>query len=84
MNERIKELASQVGLTIEVMTDDSNRDIECYMDQFGAVPSVNTIHRLAELIVQECAKIVNSMEQYEGQGDCHTAEYIKEHFGVEK
>ena len=39
--------------------------------------------RFAELIVRECANIVNSLEQYEGQGDCSTAEYIKEHFGVE-
>jgi hypothetical protein len=38
---------------------------------------------LAELIVKECANIVNSIEQYEGQGDCSTAEYIKEYFGVE-
>jgi hypothetical protein len=38
--------------------------------------------KFAELIVQECANIVNSLEQYEGQGDCSTAEYIKERFGV--
>lgn len=39
--------------------------------------------KFAELIVKECAKIVNSIEQYEGQGDCSTAEYIKEYFGVD-
>ncbi len=38
--------------------------------------------KFAELIVCECANIVNSLEQYEGQGDCSTAEYIKERFGV--
>lgn len=38
--------------------------------------------KFAELIVKECANIVNSLEQYEGQGDCSTAEYIKERFGV--
>ena len=38
--------------------------------------------KFAELIVRECANIVNSLEQYEGQGDCSTAEYIKERFGV--
>ena len=42
----------------------------------------NKFEKFAELIVQECANIVNSLEQYEGQGDCSTAEYIKEHFGV--
>lgn len=40
--------------------------------------------KFAELIVRECAGIVNSLEQYEGQGDCSTAEYIKERFGVEE
>ena len=39
--------------------------------------------KFAELIVRECANIVNSLEQNEGPGDCSTAEYIKEHFGVE-
>jgi len=42
------------------------------------------VEKFAELIVQECVGIVNSLEQYEGQGDCSTAEYIKEHFGVEE
>ena len=38
--------------------------------------------KFARMIVRECAGIVNSLEQYEGPGDCSTAEYIKEHFGV--
>ena len=42
------------------------------------------LKKFAELIVRECANIVNSLEQYEGPGDCSTAEYIKEHFGVEQ
>lgn len=41
------------------------------------------LQKFAELIVRECADIVNSLEQYEGRGNCSTAEYIKEHFGVE-
>lgn len=58
--------------------------------QAGAYPEGNTVlvgpmdvAKFAELIVKECAKIVNSIEQYEGQGDCSTAEYIKEYFGVD-
>jgi hypothetical protein len=41
------------------------------------------IEKFALLIVRECANIVNSLEQYEGKGDCSMAEYMKEHFGVE-
>jgi hypothetical protein len=40
--------------------------------------------KFAELIVRECANIVNSLSQHEGPRDCSTAEYIKEHFGVEE
>ena len=51
-------------------------------------PDPNTSHvnheKFAELIVRECADIVNSLGQHEGPGDCSTAEYIKEHFGVEE
>ena len=57
--------------------------------QAGAYPEGNTVlvgpmdtAKFAELIVRECATIVNSLAQYEGQGDCSTAEYIKEHFGI--
>ncbi len=42
----------------------------------------DVLNKFAELIVRECANIVNSLEQYEGQGDCSAAEYIKERFGV--
>lgn len=83
MNERIKELASQVGLTIEVMTDDSSRDIECYMDQFGAVPSVNTIHRLAELIVKECADLFDPDLTVEHE-EWIVRKSILQHFGVKE
>lgn len=57
--------------------------------QAGAYPEGNTVlvgpmdtAKFAELIVRECANIVNSIEQYEGPDDCSTAEYIKEYFGV--
>ena len=39
------------------------------------------LEKFTELIIQECADIVNSLEEYKGRGDCSTAEYIKEHFG---
>ena len=37
--------------------------------------------RFTELIVQECANVVNSLTQHESQGDCNLAESLKEHFG---
>lgn len=50
---------------------------------YAAPEIAKRAHKLAELIVKECANIVNSLEQHEGPGDCATVEYIKEHFGVE-
>ena len=66
MNKRIKELWDEAN----------SRYYQSESDQ----PLPQFI--FAELIVKECAGIVNSLEQYEGPGDCSTAEYIKEHFGV--
>ena len=72
MNERIFELAKQA----------SHQSPDGYP---VTIPySKDFAQKFAELIVRECASIVNSLEQYEGQGDCSTAEYIKEHFGVEE
>lgn len=68
MNERIKEL--------------EERCWEELGEEEGMYPVFNT-KKFAELIVKECAGIVNSLGQYEGPGDCSTAEYIKEHFGVQ-
>ena len=33
--------------------------------------------------VRACVDIVNGLSQHQGPGDCSTAEYIREHFGVE-
>lgn len=37
----------------------------------------------ATLLINECAGVVNGLEQYAGAGDCAKSEYIKEYFGVE-
>ena len=71
MNERLESLMYLAGLTAQGCWDE--------MDAYDR----QAIEKFAKLIVRECANIVNSLEQYEGQGDCSTAEYIKEHFGVE-
>ena len=77
MNERIKELAEQVGLKTELWNNP-----EPFVIYKEDVNNPGGLEKFAELIVRECAGIVNSLEQYEGPGDCSTAEYIKEHFGV--
>ena len=69
MNKRILKLFNEAGFH------------QPEMERLGIE---NKFEKFAELIVQECANIVNSLEQYEGPGDCSTAEYIKEHFGVEQ
>lgn len=73
MNKRIKLLADQAGAF--------------YASGFEEVPSEfclvdDMIEKFAQLIVQECATIVNSLDQYESGGDCVTASYIKDQFGV--
>ena len=81
MNERIKELAEQADAYAKTEYEKWTPTPD-----FSGVPNIRSIYnqKFAELIVRECVSIVNSLEQYEGRGDCSTAEYIKEHFGVEE
>ena len=74
MNERIEELYHQANVrwTNDYALSGKPRE------EWRSVPDL-----FAEFIVRECAGIVNSLEQHEGRGDCSTAEYIREHFGVE-
>ena len=76
MNERIRELVLQANPASKEIYESDNWEYNC------AAWCAKDLAKFAELIVRECAKIVNSLEQYEGQGDCSTAEYIKERFGV--
>ena len=78
MNQRIEELKKQAMIRVNTPTVNSDGKVICDNWEEGI-----SLSKFAELIVRECANIVNSLEQYEGQGDCSTAEYIKEHFGVE-
>ena len=80
MNENIERLAEEATEYME-FTDDTV--LQTSLDDVEYEIPAEFIKIFAALIVQECAGIVNSLEQYEGQGDCSTAEYIKEHFGVE-
>lgn len=84
MNERIRQLAKQA--TKEVWGN----------DPFNGAPTFEghelDEEKFAELIVRECAKVVNDTEYpYENEADKNTwdtccvwtAEKLKEHFGVE-
>ena len=83
MNERIKELAEQAGITTNLDTDYFEKDINKWVDYYS--------EKFAELIVQECVSIVENLspgyEDYRNsienafRIDC-VAE-LKYHFGVE-
>ena len=73
MNERIRELATEVGISVEYLTNTKQWTL---------------IEALAELIVRECANHCDllldhkiSSEWARGTHDCSKA--IKKHFGVE-
>jgi hypothetical protein len=76
MNERIIELANK-----------ANKDI-CYTFKMEEAKQLHELmEKFAELIVKECASICMK-NQYEGtplynNGSISSAEFIKQHFGVE-
>jgi hypothetical protein len=77
MNERIKELASQAGVTYD--WDPGTGGPEVYFDR------QEDFEKFAELIVRECASLF--ADDLRTMGDfteraCRRA--IKEHFGVEE
>jgi hypothetical protein len=70
MNERIRQFAEQA---FDRANDGTIADIK--------IPK-EFIERFAELIVEECADLINSMD-HSSQYFPHVADAIKEHFGVE-
>ncbi len=75
MNERILNLMIEAGFDVE--------KLRMYPGGFPR-EELLILEDFAKLVVRDCAEIVNSLEQYEGQGDCPTASYIKETFGVKE
>ena len=75
MNERIFKLAKQADL-IQWDTLSSGAKTPDHA-------SVVKARKFAELIVQECAGLINSMD-HSSQYFPHVADAIKEHFGVEE
>ena len=73
MNERIKELAQQVGIMFESTKQTRIHSV-----------STTTLEKFAESIIEECAKQAeyNGYNQQFGQGGLRTK--LHEHFGVEE
>jgi hypothetical protein len=83
MNERIKELAEQAGITTNLDTDYFEKDINKWVDYYS--------EKFAELIVKECADIAYKTSWdalFYGYGQAviplHLYNTIKQHFGVEE
>ena len=81
MNERIKKLVKQAGLTFVNSITDDNEDIECVADTNGGLPCSTELEKFAELIVRECADICYNRDYTNGSA---YGEAIEEHFGVEE
>jgi hypothetical protein len=81
MNERIRELAEQTGITTNIDTDYFQRDVNKWIDYFS--------EKFAELIVRECVNVCESMQLIGPYKEVQNATLkdaaiqIKEHFGVE-
>ena len=76
MNERIRELMAEVGMSVDYLTN---------------TKQIVLIEKFAELIVRECSKvIVNGGYRNPALGEKHPltppeiAKMIEEHFGVEE
>ena len=86
MNERIKQLAEQAGITEGVFT--RHDGVPCDLKGYSMLP--DEMQKFAELIVKECVSTVENLspgyQDYRNQiedafrRDC--VEQIKEHFGV--
>ena len=76
MNERIKQLAEQAGL--EFTYDPTETPMRVFVEAWG-----EDLEKFAELIVRECAGLINSMD-HSSQYFPHVADAIKEHFGVKE
>ena len=76
MNERIKLLAEQAGITL---FGDA-----VYMSNRDDTLDVNVMKKFAELIVRECAGLFNPEDTDSCYPPASVREMIEEHFGVEE
>jgi hypothetical protein len=78
VNERIKELAKQAGLT-QAKDFKSGDEVKNFV--FG-----NGLEKFAELIVRECASMARVFQsnEYDFTGDLDLDQFMLKHFGVEE
>ena len=77
MNERIRQLAEQAkkyALDAMIKITDKEQALKVYSESYDT--------KFAELIVRECAKLVE--DNMDPQNAWITPTFIKEHFGVEE
>jgi len=75
MNERIRELAEQAGITTNIDTDYFEKNINRWVDYYS--------EKFAELIVKECGVALSPMlRDMVSRGQAY--DLIKQHFGVEQ
>jgi hypothetical protein len=73
MNERIKELAEQAGITTNLDTDFYEKDMNKWVDYFS--------EKFAELIVRECTNMLPP-DSIRDENGVHMFYVIRKHFGV--
>jgi hypothetical protein len=78
MNERIRELAEQAGITTNLDTDYFERDINKWVDYYS--------EKFAELIVKECAGVAEVSFPANSHPDDRlmVKNGVLKHFGVEE
>ena len=69
MNERIRELSKESGITLVAGIDSWGNVVDPHIG----------LQKFAELIIQECAKVADGNFN---KGFCPVGDYIKQHFGV--
>ena len=73
MNERIRELMDQAGITTNLDTDYYEKDMNKWVDYFS--------EKFAELIVRECGRVYIQNQQ---DGVMTLTQDLLQHFGVEE
>jgi hypothetical protein len=77
MNDKIKQLAEDAGFMLWANEEWNPGDVVDWSARYD-----DELQKFAELIVQECAKLVE--DNMDPQNAWITPGFIKEHFGVEK
>ena len=76
MNERIRELAREAGITTNLDTDYFEKDVNKWIDYFS--------EKFAELIMKECAEVARETRWAAPPSQEQIARGILQHFGVEE